>query len=330
MKMVAVVIAVMCAGSCVLLKKKSSGSSSSDSSDSSDSSGPKSSRPKNVVSEKSGSKVVGFYNTGHRALVAAKAAIGEDDYDTAGWEYLAARKAATDGKKFVKKLKKSGNWAEGLTYKTEFDDDPLSEEAMLAALDELADKASSKWDKHKDDIHKAWKREYGAVTDEQLEKLEELGKPTKTKADKKGACWFFENDSGDKEKYCWTKKGKLAEHTQEKAPEPEEPEEPKDKQVSAEYVKAASELSSENCSFGNCYKDGWTVRGAEGTHTIRCSFGNCLKDGWTTSHPDGSTTTTRCLFNDCMKDGWTVSLTSGKTITCRCSFNDCGQGYRCD
>jgi hypothetical protein len=79
-----------------------------------------------------------------------------------------------------------------------------------------------------------------------------------------------------------------------------------------------------SCSFSNCFKDGWTARFPDGSQaSTRCSFSDCAKDGWTTTFPDGSQATTRCSFSNCLKDGWSTDLPNGETITTRCSFSDC-------
>lgn len=79
-----------------------------------------------------------------------------------------------------------------------------------------------------------------------------------------------------------------------------------------------------SCSFSNCFKDGWTARFPDGSQaSTRCSFSDCAKDGWTTTFPDGSQATTRCSFSNCLKDGWSTDLPGGETITTRCSFSDC-------
>lgn len=79
-----------------------------------------------------------------------------------------------------------------------------------------------------------------------------------------------------------------------------------------------------SCSFSNCFKDGWTARFPDGGQaTTRCSFSDCAKDGWTTTFPDGSQATTRCSFSNCLKDGWSTDLPGGETISTRCSFSDC-------
>lgn len=84
-----------------------------------------------------------------------------------------------------------------------------------------------------------------------------------------------------------------------------------------------------SCSFSNCFKDGWTARFPDGSQAqTRCSFSDCAKDGWTTTFPDGSQATTRCSFSNCLKDGWSTDLPNGETITTRCSFSDCStQGW---
>ena len=83
------------------------------------------------------------------------------------------------------------------------------------------------------------------------------------------------------------------------------------------------------CSFSNCFKDGWTARFPDGTYaTTRCSFSDCAKDGWSTSYSDGTQATTRCSFSNCLKDGWSTDLPGGETVTTRCSFSDCAtQGW---
>lgn len=88
------------------------------------------------------------------------------------------------------------------------------------------------------------------------------------------------------------------------------------------YV-AAAVFASGRCRFGNCLKDGWTTRIADGDVEVNCSFANCFKDGWTARFPDGSTALTRCSFSDCAKDGWTTTFSDGSSATTRCSFSNC-------
>ncbi|MBK9265500.1 MAG: WVD2 family protein [Polyangiaceae bacterium] len=96
-----------------------------------------------------------------------------------------------------------------------------------------------------------------------------------------------------------------------------------EKQAKAERYVAAAVFAAGRCRFGNCLKDGWTARTAEGDVDVSCSFSNCFKDGWTARFPDGSQATTRCSFSDCTKDGWSTRFPDGTEATTRCSFSNC-------
>jgi hypothetical protein len=87
----------------------------------------------------------------------------------------------------------------------------------------------------------------------------------------------------------------------------------------------ASVFAAGRCEFGNCVKDGWTVRTDAGEVRVRCNFGNCLKDGWTAQLPGGGQATTRCNFGDCMKDGWDTSFPDGTSARTRCNFGNCAK-----
>jgi hypothetical protein len=86
---------------------------------------------------------------------------------------------------------------------------------------------------------------------------------------------------------------------------------------------AAATFASGSCSFGDCLKDGWTTRTADGDVESHCSFGDCAKDGWTSRHPDGTESSTSCSFGDCFKDGWTTRHPDGTESETSCSFGEC-------
>jgi hypothetical protein len=223
-----------------------------------------------VVSEGSGSHVVAGYNLIERELDKAK-----DGSDEAAWHALAAKKAAAKTKQFVTDAKQKGSWADGLRYETA-NDGTMSEEDMLAKLDDLAKRADAAWDQAKPAAHKAWKKMYGASSSDALDKLEELGKPARIEKKKKNTCWYFENDDG-KQMWCWTKAGKLAEHKVEQPVETAAADsgggDAAPEKKSGSYKKVSIFNGQANCAGGSWAQGNAVIKDSDGAYK-ECSLTN--------------------------------------------------------
>jgi hypothetical protein len=195
---------------------------------------------------------------------------------------------------------------------------------LVATIKALETRAEAAYDRYIEKLE----AELHATTPGQRAIVLKRGRPQAVKK-KPLMCWIY-RDEANEETYCWTKAGKIAEHTTTAIAAAEEPppaEEPapkakaKPKKKRAYY--AAATFASGSCSFSNCLKDGWTTETPAGTVTSSCSFSDCGKDGWTSRYPDGAEATTSCHFSDCFKDGWSTTNPDGTSSETSCSFNDC-------
>jgi hypothetical protein len=231
---------------------------------------PHEAAPPTVASEASGSHVVTGYN--HVESELAQASSGDD----AAFHALAAHKLAAKTKKFVDDAKRDGKWAPGLRYQTA-NDGTFSEEDMLKHLDDLAARADTTWEQAKPTARKAWKQAYGAASDEALDKLEELGKPARVEKTKKAMCWHYEDDDG-KQLWCWSAKGKLADHKVEKAEQAAVADSAPAKRGS--YKKVSIFNGQGSCGGGSWAQGNAVIRDADGSYK-ECSLSNgqCMAPG---------------------------------------------------